>query len=309
MREVAAIDVAGRDCGFGQIRFLDRQLGAVVGDARDARDFAGAFAIEHDDLAARCRWVIRIAGSLAVHAQVARALFNHAVGFAGDDVGVFGEADVERLAGAAQGQRQLAGFGSAGGADRDGTFKRADRATEAADQVMACLHLLRDQRRDNLGVSGDRVVQVQAVLTHQVVMVVDVAVERADHIRAWFAFGLFAVERVRVGLADDADTGPARMAEHEALHAVLAERRLQQRVVANRCAQRVHVVAELADLGGVLVDEVEVAVGAAHRVVLEQCVAFAACAQLAEVVAIGVDAGHDHRDAGGISAAHFEAVE
>ncbi len=46
-------------------------------------------------------------------------------------------------------------------------------------------------------------------------VIVDIAVEDGDHV--WSAAGLlelFAVERMTVGLADDSDTGPARVTEH-----------------------------------------------------------------------------------------------
>ena len=89
-------------------------------------------------------------------------------------------------------------------------------------------------------------------------MVVDVAVEHADDERRRRAAGLLelvAVDRVGVGLGDDADAGPAGVAEHGDLGPFAAQRQAQQAVGARRPRGIAGVVAELADLGRRLVHD------------------------------------------------------
>ena len=94
VRGVAAVDVAGRDLGDGDVVGVDRQRRAVVAEAGDPFERAGAGGVEGDELAA----------ALAVEANVAIRLLDDAVGLAGDDETVLGDADVDALAAAAQGQ-------------------------------------------------------------------------------------------------------------------------------------------------------------------------------------------------------------
>ena len=72
---------------------------------------------------------------------------------------------------------------------------------------------------------------------------------------------LLGVERVGVGLGDDADAGPAGVAEHRGPAVGRGQGQGQQGVVADGRPQRRGVVAELADLGGRLVDEAEATPG------------------------------------------------
>ena len=113
MRSVAAVDVTGGDLGGDDIVGADRQAGSVVRETHDPVEFAGVVAVEHHDLAA----------VLAVHAHVPRRLLDHAVGLARHDVAVVGEADVEPLSTAAEGEEQLRGRLGAGDADRHGPFE------------------------------------------------------------------------------------------------------------------------------------------------------------------------------------------
>ena len=63
-------------------------------------------AVELDDLAAAGRRVVGVGRRLAVHAQVACGLLDHAVGLAGDDEASVGQADVQRLAAAPQREQE-----------------------------------------------------------------------------------------------------------------------------------------------------------------------------------------------------------
>jgi hypothetical protein len=102
-------------------------------------------------------------------------------------------------------------------------------------------------------------------------VVVDVAVQGGNHVRPLGVDGavprvLVAVDRVGVGLGDDADAGPAGVAEHGNPRARCGESQMQQTVVPDRRPQRSRVVAQLADLGRRLVHErQDAAVGDPHR--------------------------------------------
>ena len=113
-----------------------------------------------------------------------------------------------------------------------------------------------DQRRDHLGVGGDLGRHLQLLERLEVGVIVDVAVERADHVGPFVAVELLMVERVRVGLGDDADARPPRVPEHHHLGGVDRPARgaaARRRGSASRSDRGV--VAELADLGRRLVHE------------------------------------------------------
>ena len=106
VRRVAAVDVARGDLRGADVARRQRQIGAVVGDATDAFELAGVGAIEHEHLPTASR----IRRSLAVHPHERRCLLDNAVRLAGDDVAVVGEADVHRLAAAAQREEERVGM-------------------------------------------------------------------------------------------------------------------------------------------------------------------------------------------------------
>ena len=116
----------------GEVGVGDRQRRAVVGQAVDAVERAGPRAVEHHDLAPAGRGVVGVGRRLAVHAHVAVGLLDHAVGLAGHDVGVVGQADVEGLAAAPQGEEQLVGLGGWPGADGHRALEAGDRRAEGA---------------------------------------------------------------------------------------------------------------------------------------------------------------------------------
>ena len=126
-----------------------------------------------------------------------------------------------------------------------------------------------DERRDHLGVGGDVLVDAELVGDPEIGVVVDVAVEGRDHVRARAGgrrrLELVAVDRVGVRLGDDADARPPRVTEHRGACRRRRDRDAQQVVAGDRGTQRTGVVAELADLGGRLVDERQHAVDQPHR--------------------------------------------
>ena len=265
VRELAAVDVAGGDLGVLQLVLVHRQRRAVERVALDAGERARAVRVEHHHLAAGGGGALGIGRRLAVHAQVGGRLLDQAVGLAGHDVGVLDHAHVEGLATAPERQEQAVGGGGGLGGDAHRARELRHRRAEGVLHSGAALHAAGDEGWDDLGVGGDLGRHLQALERLEVGVVVDVAVERAHHVGTLVTVELLVVERVRVGLGDDADTRPAGVAEHHDLGVVVRECEVQQRVVADRGTQHRGVVAELTDLGGGLVDEGELAVGGAHR--------------------------------------------
>ena len=201
--ELAPVDVAGRDLGDDDVGLGDRLLGAVVAEPADAGQLAGPVPVEHDDLPA----------VLTVEADVAVGLLHHAVRLAGDDEAVVGEADVDALAAAVEGEQQALRLVGGGHADGDRALERRHRAAERLDEVAADgLGVAGDEGRDHLGVGGDRAGEAQPVRDLQVGVVVDVAVEHGHDVRRRVAarlLHLLAVHRVGVGLGDDARRWPS----------------------------------------------------------------------------------------------------
>ena len=142
---------------IGQVVLGHRHRRAVVAVAGDPGERAGRGAVEGDELAA----------VLAVEAEVTIGLLDDAVGLAGDDVAVFGDADVDALAAAAQGEHHRAGTGGAGRTDRDRAIEPGDGAAERLDDTVPIgargRAVAGDERRDHLGVGGDRSGDAQAV--------------------------------------------------------------------------------------------------------------------------------------------------
>ena len=146
---------------------------------------AGPRAVEHDDLAPARRRVVGIGGRLAVHAEVLGRLLDQAVRLAGDDEGVVGQADVERLAAAPQREQQLVGARRRDGGDGDRALERGDRRAE---------RLARGRRRRPAGVTTSVGITLASVVISagiaqpgrglEVGEVVDVAVERGGDVAA-----------------------------------------------------------------------------------------------------------------------------
>ena len=194
---------------------------------------------------------------LAVHAQVAGGLLDQAVRLAGHDEGVLGQPDVEALAAAPQRQQTWSGSAATDGADGHRALEGRDRAPERLGEVGGAAAPARDTRAGMTLASvviGGRDAQAAAGL--QVGVVVDVAVQRGDHVRPaairppprWLTGWALASEMMptlaqRVWPSTvDAGRGDA-------------EREVEQPVVADGGPQRRGVVAQLADLGRRLVDE------------------------------------------------------
>ena len=311
VRCLAPVDVACGDLRHHHLAFGDGQRRAVVGEALHTGQLASVCGVEHEHLAATARR----RRSLAIDAQVAGGLFHDAVGLAGNDEAVVGEADVQGLAAAAQGEIQLLGFRCRSCADCNAALERCHRAAERLGEVAAHVgRVARHERRDDLGVGGDGAGDAQAVLDLQVGVVVDVAVQRRHRVALLLATGLLeflAVQRVAVRLADDADAGPTGVTQHRHPGAGVGERQTQQRVGPDGIAQRPRVVAQFADLGGSFVDEAQAPVGQAYRTALEQRVG-GACSDRCRhgrVVGRQTVVPDEQVQTGRVAAAHFESVD
>ena len=189
-------------------------------------------------------------------------LLDDPVGLAGDDEAVLGEADVDTLSAAAQREQHPPGRRGRHRPDRHRPLEPTHRAPERLDEGVEVapagaegVGVVAEQGGDHLGVGGDRTGEAQLVLDLEVGVVVDVAVEHADAIRPFALHDLVAVHGVGVGLADDADAGPARVTEHADTGAGTAHRQAQQAVPGHGRPHRCRVVAQLADLRGRLVHE------------------------------------------------------
>ncbi|CAB4835244.1 unannotated protein [freshwater metagenome] len=233
MGEVAAVDVARSDLSRRDLVLAHRQRSAVVRDAGDARERSGQMTLELDDLPTAAAQVVGVARCLAVHAEKARGLFDHPVRLARHDVGIIGEADIERLTAASQ--CELQGVGRLHGARADGhrAFETCDRAAERFDGARLGAQVLRQQRRDDLGIGGDLGGDQEVLGGDEVGEVVDIAVEHADRIRTIGATDLFAVQGMRVRFGHDAHARPAGMAEHQGVRVLTGEGLAQQLVLAD----------------------------------------------------------------------------
>ena len=94
--------------------------------------------------------------------------------------------------------------------------------------------------------------------------VIDVAIEYSSDVGATNFIGLFRVERMRVGLTDNANAGPAGVAEDNCLDIGRTKRVPKQRVRNNRSAKCSGVVAEFADLGRCFIDKAQMTRRRAH---------------------------------------------
>ncbi len=273
MRRVTAIDVAGGDLRSHDIAVEHGQHRAVVGDPAHAIEITGASTVEHEHLPAAARRGQR----LAVHADETSGLLDDAVRLAGDDVAVVAQPDVQRLSAATQRQVQVIGMIGGSSADRHAALELGDRATEGLAEIDDAVGDVSGHHgRDDLGVGGDRSGNAQTMANLDVGMVVDIAVQHGHHVRSPTGLlELFAVQRVAIGLTDDADAGPSRVPEDREPGVGLRQRQTQQPIGADRGAQRLGVVAEFADLGGRLVHEPEALACDPNRAVLEEGVALA----------------------------------
>ena len=169
-------------------------------------------------------------------------------------------------------------------------------------------------RRDDLGIGGDGPGDAQPVLDLQVGVVVDIAIQRSHHIGLVGATGgleLFRVAGVAVGLADDAHTRPARVAEHRHTGGGVGQGQAQQRIAVDGGAQRTRVVAEFTDCGSGFVHQAEARAGQTHRPALEQRVV-GTLGNLCRYRRVGgaeAVAPHVEVQPGRVAAAHFHAID
>ena len=316
---VAAVDVPGGDRGPNHIGGGHRQLGGVVGPAGYALQIPGRVLVELDDLAPPGAGVVGVGGGLAVHADVAVGGLDQPVGLAGHHVGVLGQPDVEGLAAAPQGELEAAGGGGGAGGDGHRALEGGHGPPEGLDGGQAGGQAAAHQRGHGLGVGGDGRGRRHLLGGHQVGVVVDVAVDRPDHVGG-VGGGVvpgagrgdqLAVEGMGVGLGDDADRRPAGVGQHQGPGLVAGQGRGQQLVVADGGPQRGGVVAQLADLGRGLVHEARHLLGEADRAGAEIAVPAAGGdggghGRIAEVQAV---APHQQVQPSRVPAPDLEAVQ
>ena len=130
MRGVTAGDVARRDLGRLQLGFGDRQRRARRTTGASMPSIVPACAASTTTTWPCDAGFAGVEHRLAVEAEVAVALLDHAVGLARDHEAVVAETDVERLPAAAQREQDPVGFGAGDRADRDRALERRDRRTE-----------------------------------------------------------------------------------------------------------------------------------------------------------------------------------
>ncbi len=244
--------------------------------------------VEHHDLATAGVRVLRVGRRLAIEAQVAAGELHQAVGLRGHHVAAVGQADVERLAASPQRQEEVIRVRGGAGADGHRALEGRHRVAEGVGQVGPLCQSVGDEGGDHLGVGGDLGGQPETVGRLQVGEVVHVAVQGGRHVRAGRAVHLEAVDRVGVGLGDDPDARPPGVAQHDSRGTVTRQRQAEEVVGLQISPHGSGVVAQLADLGGRLVDEAEVALHHAHGVGAEELV----------VGPVRQQAGH-RRDPGG----------
>ena len=308
VRVVTPVDVARRDLRVREIGLGGRERCAVVGEPQYRAELARVARVEYHDLAATPR-VVRLGRRLAVETQVGLCLLDESVRFAGDDVGVLGEPDVETLAAPAQREEDLARRGGRVRTDRDRPLERSHGLAERIRWGQSTVDRASHQRRDDLRVGRDLRCDPQVVKSDQLGVVVDVAVERGGGIRRPEPIDLLVIERMGVCLRDDADACPPRVRQDDDLRAIARERLPEQLVADDGRAQHRDVVAELADLGRRLVHEADHVVIEPHRSRSMQRVGpLRAAFPNRRIVEIERVMANDHFDAGGVTPAHLEAV-
>ena len=246
--KIRPIDVPGGDLGGDHVALVNRKRTPVVAGPPHPAQAPGVQTIEPNDLALR---------RLPVHSYVPGRLLDQAVGFARHHVGVLGQADVERLARAAQGQIHLVGNGGAGCRDRHRALEAGDRAAERLRHGGPLSHPAGHDGRDDLGVGGDFGRQLQPLREPKFGMVVDVPVEGGDDVAAVSAVQLLGVERMGVRLGNDPDTRPTGVADHGGPRPGAGQGPGEEGIAADGGPQGLDVVAQFADLGRGFVHEAE----------------------------------------------------
>ena len=109
MGVVAPVDVPGGDLGSGHIVLGDRQRASVIRPSDYPVERPGQRTIQLQDLAPAGPRIIRIGRCLAIHPDELSRQLHHPVGLRGHDIGVLGQAHVETLAAASQGEEEPVG--------------------------------------------------------------------------------------------------------------------------------------------------------------------------------------------------------
>jgi hypothetical protein len=203
------------------------------------------------------------------------------------------------------------GVRRARGRYRDRAGESRDRRSEGSCRVVTRGDAARHEGGNDLRVGGDLGGDGESFLRSQLEVVVDVAVERGDDVRAARgAVGLLGVERVGVGLADDPDARPPGVAEDRRGRAGCRHGPTEEAVGGDRGPEVGGVVAQLTDLGRRLVDEPEAAVDDPHAAVGEERVRarldLRRDRSIAGIDAVVVD---QHVHAGRVASADLESID
>ena len=254
VRCVAAVDVACRHLGGDDVVGSTGTARAVVGEAEDAVELTGGRRIDRDDLAA----------VLAVHPDVAaasprpRRTARSRRCSSRRPRPTYRPWPLPRRA-----SSSVEGDAAVIAPIGDGTLERRHRAPERLDGLDTVGEVPGGDRRDHLGVGGDRPGDAQFVFGTEVAVVVDVAVEGSDDVRRSACCS--APERSASSELSGWVFGSLMMPTlAHRVWPISAARacgddtaRRSSASADKRRSERRGVVAEFADLGGLFVDEGE----------------------------------------------------
>ena len=210
---VSPVDVTCRDLGPDQVVRTDRKVTSVIGVPADPLDGPRQGGVQLHDLSPAGSRFVRIGRRLAVHPEEVAGHLHHPVRLAGHHEGILGEAHVEALAAAPQGQQQAIRCVADHRPDGQRTLEGAHGPPEGLTVVMAGRQVGRTQRRHHLGVGRDLGHDAEALRDDQVGMVVHVAVlYRHDHGRGT-TVGTRGIQRMGVRFGDEAHAGPTGVAQ------------------------------------------------------------------------------------------------
>ena len=308
---VSTIDVARGHLGRQRVAFSNVQRGAVIGQQGDALRRTGARAIEHRHLSTT-GGAVGMCQRLSVHTYVPLRFFHQAVRLARHHVAVLRQSDAQSLTTPLQREQQGVGLIGRCSGDCHRPVERRNRFTECVAQCCALCEQSRHQRWNHLCIGGDGLRHTQLVSCTQVGMIVDVAIERGNEIRGVTRrLQLFTVHRMGIGLGDDADARPSRVAKYGNAGVGLAHQQSQEIVVHHGVAHHPCVVAQLANFGGRLVHERPRVTRDSNRSRGEQAVVVTVAQQRrhTNVVTAQTVVPHHDMNSGRVTAANLESVD
>ena len=217
MGVVASVDVPGGDLGPSKVRIVQREGPAVIRPPVHPVQRSGPIGVQLHQLAAGGRRVVRVGRHLAIHAQVPVGELDDPVGLACHHVGVLGQPHIQSLAAPSHGQEQSARGVADTGRDSHRALKGVHGTTKSLVGIKAGPKMGGAQGGHHPGVAADPVDQGQIGCCHKVSVVVDIPVLDGGDQRKVLDTGIAGSQRVGVGLRDEADAGPAGVAQDDAL--------------------------------------------------------------------------------------------